>query len=297
MCVYPKLVKNPKYTANKKNGGVVPAITDNRVAMVPIGCGRCIQCMKQKANNWRIRLLEEVKENKNGIFVTLTFSNESLIKLGKDVNKGRITLEGYELENQICKLAIRRFLERWRKKYKKSIRHWLISELGHNRTERIHLHGILFTNVNKAREEIQNIWNYGYVWTNDERKGYVNEKTINYIIKYCTKTDIQHEYYKPIILCSHGIGKSYVNSAKFNEHKFKGKETRDYYRTYSGHKIKLPIYYRNKAFTDEEKEKLWIEMLNREERYIMGMKIKANDYEAIEKAYSWAQEKNDELIS
>ena len=92
------------------------------------------------------------------------------------------------IENEIASLAVRRFLERWRKKYKKSVKHWLITELGHNGTERIHIHGIIFTdNV----EDIRDLWKYGYIWIGD----YVNEKTINYIVKYCNKLDIDHKGY------------------------------------------------------------------------------------------------------
>ena len=34
------------------------------------------------------------------------------------------------------------------KNKQKSVRHWLITELGHNGTENIHLHGIIWTNKN-----------------------------------------------------------------------------------------------------------------------------------------------------
>ena len=45
-------------------------------------------------------------------------------------------LQGYELDNAIAAYAIRKFLERWRKKFKKSLRHWLVTELGHNGIEK-----------------------------------------------------------------------------------------------------------------------------------------------------------------
>ena len=37
---------------------------------------------------------------------------------------------GYEKDNNIATLSVRRFLERWRKEFKRSVRHWLITELG-----------------------------------------------------------------------------------------------------------------------------------------------------------------------
>ena len=141
MCLYPKLVDNPKYKVNAKNGGHVPPLKDERVKKVPIGCGYCYECLRKKSNEWRVRLMEELKLRKNGKFVTLTFSDEAFKYLSKKV-EGR---EGYTLDNEIATYAVRRFLERWRKKYKKSVRHWLITELGHNGTENVHLHGIIFT--------------------------------------------------------------------------------------------------------------------------------------------------------
>jgi hypothetical protein len=142
MCLYPKLIKNRKYIANKKNGGNIPPVSDLRVLYVPAGCGKCIECKKQKSREWNVRLQEEIRQNRIGKFVTLTFSNESIKELANEI-KG---LNGYNLDNEIATLATRRFLERWRKKYKKSVKHWLVTELGGNGTENIHLHGIIWTN-------------------------------------------------------------------------------------------------------------------------------------------------------
>lgn len=68
MCYYPKLINNPKYRSTKKNGGVIPIVRDVRVTKVPIGCGECQECRKQKARGWQQRLLEDIKEHKNGKF-------------------------------------------------------------------------------------------------------------------------------------------------------------------------------------------------------------------------------------
>ena len=87
MCLYPRLIQNKKYIANKKNGGIIPAVSDKRVLAVPIGCGKCMECLKQKGREWQVRIMEEIKSNKNGIFITLTFSNESIKNLYKDMGK------------------------------------------------------------------------------------------------------------------------------------------------------------------------------------------------------------------
>ena len=87
MCLYPKLIKNKKYTSNKKNGGFIPTVFDERTLLVPVGCGNCIECRKQKARSWQVRLLEDIKVNTECVFVTLTFDNDSLNNLLKDVTK------------------------------------------------------------------------------------------------------------------------------------------------------------------------------------------------------------------
>ena len=88
MCLYPRLIKNKKYEPNKKNGGHVPPLIDERTLYVPIGCQNCIECDKQKRTNWRTRLLEEVKHNtQKGYFITLTFSDENYKKLYEKVKE------------------------------------------------------------------------------------------------------------------------------------------------------------------------------------------------------------------
>lgn len=262
MCLYPKLIKNRKYVANKKNGGVIPAFTDKRVLLVPVGCGKCMECMKMKAREWSVRLHEELRENKKAKMVTLTFSTENLKELSEN-----ISLEGYEKDNEIAIIAVRRFLERHRKLNKKSIRHWLVTELGGGRYEHLHIHGILWTE--KSNEEIIKLWKYGHVHFGD----YVNEKTVNYIVKYIYKTDEKHREYKPKILCSKGIGKNYLNRSDYKKNRYKGKNTDESYTNKQGIKMSLPIYYRNKIYKDEEKEKLWLQKLDKEKRYINGIEI------------------------
>ena len=81
MCLYPRLIKNRKYTANKKNGGNVPVFNDIRTLYVPISCGQCIECLKKKGREWQIRMSEELRNNNEAKFITLTFNKESLNEL------------------------------------------------------------------------------------------------------------------------------------------------------------------------------------------------------------------------
>ena len=101
-------------------------------------------------------------------------------------------LEVTKEKNEIIKLATRRFLERWRTKTGKSVKHWLVSELGGNGTENIHLHGFIWTD---EKHLIQDTWKYGYTYTGE----WVNEQTVNYCVKYVMKMDKKHKEYKGII--------------------------------------------------------------------------------------------------
>lgn len=283
MCLYPKLILNRKYIPNKKNGGAVPQMTDPRTKWVPVGCGKCMECKKQKSRAWSIRLQEEIRTDKTGKFVTMTFSDEWLVKIEEEVKKD-YQIEGYELENQIAVYAVRHFLERWRKKYGTSVKHWLVTELGQKETERIHVHGIIWATAKDVtdgkiktvrKKVLEELWKYGNVnkQEKDWEKNYVNEATVNYIVKYISKADIKHKEYDARVLTSKGIGSKYIDRPDARRNKYNGGKTIETYTTRQGIKLNLPKYYRNKIYTEEEKEELWINLMNKEERWVNGVRI------------------------
>ena len=61
-------------------------------------------------------------------------------------------LEGYEKDNAIATRAMELFRERWRKKHKKAVTRFTITELGNGKWEHLHIHGIIWTN--KPKQEI-----------------------------------------------------------------------------------------------------------------------------------------------
>lgn len=249
MCLYPRLVLNKKYLRNKKNGYNAPALKDERVKYVPVPCGWCMECRKKIATEWQIRLQNELLQDNKAVFVTLTFSDESLNKLTNEL--------GVTECNAIATVAIRRFLERIRKLTKKSVKHWLITELGQDNSERIHIHGIIWTDNTKM---IKEKWLYGHVYI-----GYaMSNRCINYVTKYLTKTDTKHKGFRGKI---HNSAKLGLNGLK-NVNKEK-----DYYRMKNGVIKGTPSYYRNKVYTDEEREQLWIKRLDEQTRYVRGIKI------------------------
>ena len=95
---------------------------------------------------------------------------------------------------------------------------------------------------------IRETWKYGFVFIGQ----YVTEKTINYITKYMYKKDEKHPTFTGKVLCSARIGAQYTTRADAKNNKYKGEETKETYRCRNGAKINLPIYYRNKIYTEEK---------------------------------------------
>lgn len=284
MCLYPRIIRNPRYKANKKNGGVIPQAKDKRALYVAIGCGKCMECRKQKANEWRVRLNEEIKRNNNPCrFVTLTIREEYLKSIeetaGKDNVYGQATI------------LVRRYLERIRKRTGKSVKHWIIPELGHKGTERLHLHGLIWCEEPWIlKEEWAKVCGH-YFGGKD-----ITAKTINYVSKYILKQDEKHSEFQGKIFCSAGIGQGYVGSLQYSKNEYKGSQTDETYRLPTGHRVALPIYYRNKRWTDSEREQLWMARLDRQIRYVDSLAVDM----AIEEDRYWrlletAREKNERL--
>lgn len=288
MCLYPIFIRNPKYLPNKKNGGRPPRMKDFRTSHVPVGCGVCKECRKQRANSWRVRMTRELEGNMHQAkFVTFTFNEESYKELARRCGKDDTGRQ----DNDIARLAVKLFRERWRKKYKKSIRHWFVTELGHQGTERLHLHGIIFTD--QKAKEINEKWGYGFTVI-DERP--VTNRTINYIVKYVQKNDVDHPNYTQIVLTSPGIGnKEFEKSTQAAWAAYKGEETRDSYRLPCGRITALPHYLRNKIYSERQREELWIFKMNQPYRWVAGVKVWEWESRDIYELLRQAQADNEKL--
>lgn len=270
MCLYPTFVKNPKYKPNKKNKGKPPVCKDRRLYYIPVKCGCCIECRKEKQREWRVRLDEELRSN-FGYFITLTISPEGIKELEKQT--GLI----WELNpNEIASKGLRLFLERCRKDTKKSIKHWCVTELGEKK-DRIHLHGIFFGQ--KSAELIKKHWKYGFSFIGQ----YCNSRSVNYMTKYMLKVDFKHPTFKQIVLASPGIGSGYMDRLDYLWQKQNYKNINvPTYTFRNGTKMAMPKYYRDKIFTDTEREKMWTNNLNRGLLWIFGEKVRADDWKTID---------------
>lgn len=270
MCLYPTFVKNPKYKPNKKNKGKPPICKDKRLLYIPTKCGYCIECRKQKQREWRVRLEEELRSN-YGYFITLTISPEGIEDLEKKTG-----LKWKENPNEIATKGLRLFLERVRKDTGKSMRHWCVTELGED-NDRIHLHGIFFGQ--RSAELIKKHWKYGFIFIGQ----YCNSRSVNYMTKYMLKVDVKHKEFKQIVLASPGIGSGYFDRLDWQWQKQNyGKIEVPTYTFRNGTKMAMPKYYKDKLFTEQERNKMWINNLNRGILWIYGEKVNANDWRTID---------------
>ena len=127
-------------------------------------------------------------------------------------------------------------------------------------------------NLRDVRERLNKLlhdnWIAGYSYNGK----YVNEKTINYVAKYLTKDDPDNKDFTGKILASPGLGKKYVERGK-EINKFKYKQTIENYRFRNGAVAPMPKYYKNKLYTENERELLWIYKQEEGYAFVMGEKI------------------------
>lgn len=306
MCVTNRQVlKNKAYTPTKKNGYTIPGKPkdERQLYIKGCSCGWCYECRNKNANQWRVRLKEEVKANqfKNMIFATFTFSEEEYSKLAKEVRGDEVEKYGDiagDIDNEVAAKAIRYWSEGIRHKHGKQPRRWLVTERGGNETERVHIHGVIFTDLNN--DTILKSWKFGIAddGRSTGRQGWVNEQTINYITKYVFKTDSKHIDFKGRIFASAGIGKAYLeDDLNRYRHRYQGEKTNTTYTDSQGYTCGLPKYYRDRLYTEEERRKLWTIQLDKNENKITidGVEYNEKDNKTINQAIKNNEIKNIEL--
>lgn len=202
--------------------------------MLDVPCGKCIYCRKSYASQWRARLLIDYRTypKKNAIFVTFTIAPE---------HYGMCDEPYYYM---------RHFLDRYRKKYKQSLRYFFITEKG-EQNGRLHFHGILY-DVCGSFYELKKLWKYGIIWI-----GWCNDATCNYILKYLTKS--YNSEFKPRIYTSPGVGKYYLTEEKLQYHYDNENNT----ITINGYNYPMPRYLYNRVFPDPV-HRHYISYVNRE---------------------------------
>lgn len=251
-CVHPFQIKNPKYDKRRP-----VSILNPEFFTVP--CGKCGLCLQHRRDQWRFRLEAEANNSTSGYFITLTYDDSHI-----------------PMDSKPSKRHLQLFLKKFRKRISgHHIKYFVVSEYG-EQTERLHYHMLLFDypgSYNHLIKDLQRTWQYcdPEHFTYPGVIGLVTPSSIAYVCKYCLNTIqdlpltrdeiLEHEIFgtplrevkRNIMLCSKGIGKSYLTPAmeyylqqQANGQGFINQRFRS-----------LPRYYRDKVYDDEMKLKIY----------------------------------------
>ena len=153
-------------------------IRDANKQVILVPCGKCANCIQNNWQQWIFRNMEELKQSKLGITVTLTYDDEHL----RWSDKGTPTVK---------KRDIQLFLKKLRRKVTGSIKYMIVSEYGKN-TYRPHYHGLLYFGHDVIYDRdalesiIQKTWNLGFI-----KFDAITDKSIAYTTKYLLKDAIE----------------------------------------------------------------------------------------------------------
>lgn len=218
---------------------------------MPWPCGQCIACRLNYARNWSIRLMDEARCWQDTSFLTLTYDDDHL-----------------PADGSIHKEEVQKFMKRLRKSLGgKEIKYFACGEYG-EKYGRPHYHVALFgVGVDSPVYDVEYIqkdkiwrgtmdtWKNGLIGVGD-----LTVDSANYVAGYMVKKvkgkGAEHHYKQlgiepEFALMSRrpAIGLRYAlkNSDVYRENEFV---------LIKGHKYPLPRYYRQKLFTDDERDSL-----------------------------------------
>lgn len=265
---------------------------------ITVKCGKCFTCLKQRASDWTIKLINESKYYNECSFITLTFDNEKLYdRNGRAVKFGANPNFIYNIRNS--NEYFTKFMKRLRKKLEpKKIKYYKIGEYG-DLGKRPHYHVIIFgENFSFDRKEcevsktgktqyfsqtLEDIWACGRTRIQD-----CNAKNIAYICQYTQKKIKKYEKieqgngtlkeidrYKPI--------QSFSNRSKMGVRWVRRNPqsiTKGYLTDTDNHKYRVPNSYKENLKKDEKE---YFKQFYRQYEQKMLENIKLNNLEQIEK--------------
>lgn len=222
-----------------------------------VPCGKCNFCLQNKRNEWAFRMAYELKRSRTAVFITLTYDQESLPleQIGKF---GYMVLVKKDL--QVFLKSLKQYQSRYIKRQPKEarlklsawkIRYYAVGEYG-TRLQRPHYHAIIYNLLNEVTEKLElgMIWDKGRI-----HFGSVTDASIQYTAKYQIDKTNNDNFLdvrpKPFALISKGIGGDYV--AKRGQWHREGERL---YCSTNGVKVRMPRYFKDKIFTQEERNKL-----------------------------------------
>lgn len=265
MCLFPITIRVKTSVMKGYEHGMPLPVQQYRT----VPCGKCYDCRRAAATRWRFRLFQEMNlgGHSNSLFVTLTLDDKYF--------------------NQAVDPAIyiRRFLDRLRKVYGRSVKHWFIHEYGSSPsgTHRLHFHGFLWDFPDRVvrtrtgsrlpslreiakmpskearshayrsfNDEVLNpLWGYGFSYIGHT----CDVSTALYVTKYITKgyldyySDSSHWTYPPRIYCSAGIGRCFLSTLRGLRYRLRHGPV---YFLIGTCRYRLPVYYERKILSSSD---------------------------------------------
>lgn len=269
MCLKPLTIPNPKlhydrfYNLGNFRDRKTFEMRYGKESYLTVPCGKCEACIERKSNDWASRIYYEWLYAKTSKFLTLTYADHFLTWSNVELNVG--SFYEYHRLPTLVKRDVQLFMKRLRKRLGNGLRFFLGGEYGED-TGRPHYHLMLLDYDKIYDDDIleiaQSAWSYGGVTqgeSNIQRCMYVAKyiySTSNFDFRFCKGLQ------KPFTLQSRrpGLGYKY----------FQNKSNIDYHnrtldKTISldeNKKMGMPRYYRDKIFTEENKEILYRQWLD-----------------------------------
>lgn len=231
MCLYPiKLYKCVYFHEGELKCKMLKEVNSwyrdhGTTELVEVKCGKCIECLSARANEWTGRILAEASLYHDNCFLTLTYSENPVDLIKSDLQK---------------------FIKKMRKfVYPKKIRYFACGEYG-SKGNRPHYHLIVFNwkpndleffyksgdnNIFKS-EIVSRLWNKGFITVGD-----LSGTSAKYCCKYLQKLNLKQHDIDPFLIMSNrpGIGLEYFKK------NLKCLETDGLY--FEGTKYMVPRYF------------------------------------------------------
>lgn len=204
-----------------------------------VPCGKCGACQQNRRSDWTYRLIWEEKGALSSYFITLTYDEDSI-----PWADGITTLYKPDLQN-------------WFKRMRKitKFRYYAVGEYG-TETARPHYHVLAFFAQAYTKEQIHSMLQK--TWENGQfHVGFVSQASIHYCSKFHITTDKSKSDQMgripefAVMSLKPAIGFNYLQkNASWHSNP---KEYREFVIN-NGFKQRIPRYFRNKVFTEEQRQ-------------------------------------------
>ena len=185
----------------------------HEVRYIDAPCGYCVECLKHRQNDWKMRMCSEASEWRHVYFFTLTYRDDALPcrvfyadVLSEPLYEGRKPFCESKCTDDdmiVCSTACKDDVQRWIKRFRinmerrygarPNFKYFICAEYGPNPigTRRPHYHGLMFTDLDKFTiQPMFHEWEkmYGRIDFQEVGLGREDKSAVsNYVSKYCSK--------------------------------------------------------------------------------------------------------------